>query len=615
MKKIVLFGFFLTSYFSSVAQLSDDFNFNHFCSQAKRKEFMTKSTDNIVQSSLIHNYDVSFYFLDLNVENNTVELSGNVTISAYVTADILDTIAFELVDELEIDSIQINGDISGYFRNNDEVFVPVSNPLPENEKFNFQIYYHGIPPTGGFFSGISTEYDSAWQKNVTWTLSEPFNARQWWPTKQVLTDKADSSWVFITTSAENKAGSNGILTNMISLPDNKIRYEWKSSYPIDYYLISFAVADYQDYSIYAFPEELTGDSILIQNYIYDSPECLSYYKQSLDETKEMLDLFSDLYGLYPFHQEKYGHCLAGLSGGMEHQTMTTLGYIQFEIVAHELAHSWFGNNVTCSNWSDIWINEGFATYSDFLALEMIAGDPWPEVWKNNIHNFVMSEPGGSVYVPEEEITYENVERIFDSRLSYYKGALMLHMIRFELQNDDLFFQVMKNFQIAFADSTASATDFLNVLNQTSGQDFTWFFQQWYYGEGYPIYSVFWKQNDGQVEISSVQTTSKPQFTPLYRMHIPCKLFFHDGTDTTLILFQQSNHDVFSYPTDKTVDSLQLDPEKWVLKKVESIIGIDETLVKNKISVFPNPVSGYLYLETSMIYPLDAAIFDLQGKTP
>ena len=153
------------------------------------------------------------------------------------------------------------------------------------------------------------------------------------------------------------------------MPGNKLRYEWKSNYPIAYYLISFAVSEYQEYNIYAHPAGMGGDSLLIQNFIYDAPGCLDYYKAGIDETVGMVELFSDLYSLYPFHQEKYGHCLTAIGGGMEHQTMSTMGNFNFGLVAHELGHMWFGDNVTCATWSDIWINEGFATYTDYLARE------------------------------------------------------------------------------------------------------------------------------------------------------------------------------------------------------------------------------------------------------
>jgi aminopeptidase N len=568
------------------------------CSRSglSKKSFINQK--DFYQSPLLNYYDVRFYFLDLNVENNTIDISGNVTILAKVTVNEMDTFAFELVDDLIVDSVFINNLKQPYERINDEVFVMLENSIFQNENLNCKIFYHGTPPTGGFFSGISTEYDSTWNKHVTWTLSEPFNARQWWPTKQVLMDKADSVWVFLTTSAENKAGSIGLLTDVVSLPNNKSRFEWKSKYPIAYYLISFAVADYQEYNIYAKPGDLLGDSLLIQNYIYDSPGCLEYYKEGIDNTAEFLELFSDLFSKYPFYEEKYGHCLAGLSGGMEHQTMTTIGRFDFSLVAHELGHMWFGDNVTCSNWSDIWINEGFATYADYLATEKIAGDPWPGIWRKNVHNFILSEPGGSIYVPEDEVTYDNVERIFDSRLTYWKGAVLLHMIRFELQDDDMFFDVLRKFQAQFADSLASTPDFINVLNEQSGKDFNEFFNQWYYGEGYPIYSINYKQNENDLEIEAIQTTSMPAVTPLFKMHLPYKIFFNDGTDSTIILQQANNAMTFVLPISKMADSIQVDPEKWTLKKVESIIGIKENESGYGLSILPNPVKEILNIQSS-----------------
>ncbi len=586
---------------------------DHNCSRSKIAKAAMLFQKDIIQTPLLNNYNVKFYFLDLNAENNSIDISGNVTIHAQVLVNELDTFAFELVDELNIDSIFVNGQEQLFQRSNNEVFVILSNPLPLNDNFNCRVRYYGTPPTGGFFSGITTEYDSTWSKNVTWTLSEPFNARQWWPTKQILEDKADSSWVFITTSSENKAGSNGLLTNVVDLPNNKKRFEWKSRYPIDYYLISFAVAEYQEYNIYAKPADLLGDSLLIQNYIYDAPGCLSYYKQGIDNTVAFLELFSELFSQYPFHEEKYGHCLAGIGGGMEHQTMTTLGRFDFGLVAHELGHMWFGDNVTCSNWSDIWINEGFATYAEYLAVEKIGGEPWPAIWRKNVHNFIMSEPGGSIYVPEEEVAYDNVERIFDSRLSYWKGAVILHMIRFNFQDDELFFDVLKNFQQEFADSVASAQDFINILNETSGINFGEFFDQWYYGEGYPIYSISYNQIDELLELESVQTTSMPEITPFFKMKLPVKIFFNDGTHSTIILNQESNTMTFTLPIYKVIDSLQVDPERWVLKKVESIIGINENEFSDKFTIIPNPANDHVVVRSETETINKVTLLDLYGN--
>jgi len=588
-------------------------DYEHFCSQKMKQKYHSFSTLDLNQSPLLHNYDVNFYFLDLEVENNSIYVSGQVTIYAQTVVTVLDTFAFELVDELFIDQVFLNDIEHSVIHNNNEAFIPLAEPLTLNSLFSVKIIYHGFPPTSESFSGIFTEYDSTWNKHVMWTLSEPFSARKWWPTKQVLTDKADSVWVNITTSADNMAGSNGLLSSVVSLPDNKVRFEWRSNYPIAYYLISFVVADYQEYNIYAKPAYLQGDSLLIQNFIYDSPGCLEYYKAGIDRTIEFMELFSDLFSNYPFDEEKYGHCLAGWGGGMEHQTMTTIGRFDFSLVAHELGHMWFGDNVTCANWSDIWINEGFATYTDYLATDIIADDKYSLIWKTNAHNAIMSEPDGSIYIPPEEVTYDNVDRIFDSRLSYWKGAIIIHMIRFELQNDDIFFQVLQNFQEKFADSTANAQDFITLLNETSGKDFTLFFDQWYYGEGYPIYAFSYKHQDGTFELFSSQTASFPEVTPFYKMHFPVKLYFKDGTDSTLIFEQTEHENIFTAPISKLIDSLQIDPELWVLKTVESLIGIEENKIYPSIHIYPNPCQKELFIENSSSLPVELVINDLKGN--
>lgn len=568
------------------ADLNED-----YCQYIKSCEKQLRSYSAPISSNaLLEKYDVTFYFLDILVENDTVAVSGNVTIKSRPTVTALDTFAFELISAMTIDSVFVNGIQRSFQHTGDLGVVPLSEPIQQGILFSVKIYYHGIPPSGGFFSGVSTAYSANYQKNVTWTLSEPYAAKDWWPTKQDLRDKADSVWVFLTTSPENKAGSEGLLTGTTPLPNGKVRYEWKSKYPIDYYLISFAVADYQDYSLYAHPEG-TPDSVLIQNYIYDHPNCLPDNKVAIDRTAAFLELFSNLFGLYPFIDEKYGHCLAELGGGMEHQTMTTLGGFGYGIVAHELGHMWFGDKVTCATWSDIWINEGFATYTDYLAHHFLSTPYYDSLWLKIRHDQVKSQPGGSVYVPPEELG--DIWRIFDGRLTYSKGALLLHMIRLDLQDDDMFFNVLKTYLEEYGDSVATGDNFRDWLESVSGKDFTDFFNQWYYGEGYPIYDIIWHQGGNILDITSTQTTST-SITPLFKMTVPYHLIFTDGTDSTLLLQQDANLNSYSIPVNKTIDRIELDPEQWILHKLNSIsVGMEETESPVHFTIGPNPAKDYM----------------------
>lgn len=566
------------------------------------------------QSPFLNDYDVTFYWIDIEVSNTSTFVSGNVTFEAESVVA-LDTFAFELISPMTINKVLFNGvEKAVYTRDGDNVLVPVDE-LAAGTSFSAQIFYEGDPGSGGFFSGLSKAYSEQYDKSVVWTLSEPFSAKEWFPVKQDLEDKADSCWVFLTTASGNMAGSQGLLTNTVDLGDGNTRYEWKSKYPIDYYLISFAVADYMDYSIYCHPAEMEGDSILIQNFIYNDPSCLTNNKSGIDETAAMIELLSEKYILYPFSDEKYGHCLTQLGGGMEHQTMTTIGGFGFGLVSHELGHMWFGDNVTCATWSDIWINEGFATYSNGLAEEFLHGWESGRSFMVGCQNIAMSQPGGSVYIPENQISEDNVWRIFDSRLSYRKGAAIIHTLRHEIQDDDMFFDVMATFQTDFTNGTATGEDFKNTAEEVTGMDFEQFFEQWYYGQGYPTYEFKFYMTGGTFNLTSTQSTSSSA-TPLFEMLMDFQLYFDDGTDSLVHFTQTDNFNHFELYTGKDVLGVIVDPEDWTMEKVSGIsVTLEETEMPIYFSVGPNPVQDVMniYFLNPSNRLREITIHDISGK--
>ena len=559
------------------------------------------------QSLMMDKYDVKFYKLDINVERTSVYIEGNVTIKAKVIASQLDTFVFELKDYFVIDSILINNQKLIFSRVGDDVFVRI-NSLNVGSNISTQIFYKGMAPnTGSFFCGISNKTDATWGNQVTWTLSESFAAKEWFPVKQSLTDKADSAYIFVTTSNENKVGSEGKLTAVVPLPNNKVRYEWKTFYPIDYYLISIAVGKYVDYSIYAHPNGIQ-DSILIQNYIYDNPLTLSNFKTEIDRTPGFIELYSDLFGVYPFYKEKYGHSMAPLGGGMEHQTMTTLGDFNFYLTSHELSHQWWGDNVTCATWSDIWINEGFASYCEYLAAQNLWNQQEAQQHMLQKHNNIMSHPDGSVYIPPYLAVDEN--RIFDGRLSYDKGAAIIHNLRFEVDNDSIFFQIFKMVQIRFKDSTITGLDFKAVAEELSGKNFNDFFNQCYFGEGYPTLDIVYGQKNDTLIMNVHQLTSAVN-TPLFKMNMEYKIRCSTG-DTIIKLYHQANTETFKIPMQNIVKDLEIDPNNWVVNGNGSVKLIADTQAVSFV-VFPNPCSDYLqfYLRNKGNYKF--SVFDVTGK--
>lgn len=537
----------------------------------------------------LHDYDVKFYWINLEVSDTTTILKGNTLIKIQLEKDDVDTLLFELKNELSISSVKVNDEQASFTHADDYIRIPVS-ASKKGEYVEVNIYYEGYGGSSGFFAGMRSGYDRFYQTNVTWTLSEPYKAKQWFPCKQVLGDKADSAYIFITVEDRLMAGSNGLLTAITDIPGNKKRYEWKTYYPTAYYLLSICVAEYDEYLVYAKPEGYE-DSILIQNFIYKN-DFLKNYKEDIDATADMIELFSKLFGMYPFAEEKYGHCMAPMGGGMEHQTMTTLQSMDFELVAHELAHQWFGDNVTCGTWMDIWINEGFASYSEYLALEYLKGKEAADNWIGEAM-MTASYAMGSVYVPEEDTDEEF--RIFSYPLSYRKGALILHMIRYELNDDDLFFKLLQTFQTRFAISVATGEDFKLQLQEISGMDFTDFFNQWYYGEGYPILNVEWEQSNDTVYITTIQT-AKSSSTPLFKMNVDYQFKSAEG-DTTIRLFHDENEEHYEIVISKNINSIDIDPDNWLLVLVEDISNLGIVPIQHTdIEISPNPFNDKIDIE-------------------
>jgi len=586
-----------------------------FCSKRDRiKHQSLKSNSlNLAQIAQTEKYDVNYYKLNLNMTNTSTTLSGYGEMQATAIASI-DTVLYELFSSLTISSVSLNGANVPFTRSGSAVKI-AANVSP-GTSFIIRTNYSGTPPTaqtnplGG--SGMSNATSPSWGNEVVWSLSEPFCAYEWWPCKQSLTDKADSCDVFITVPNSCKAGSNGVLTQVVNLGNGSSRYEWKHRHPIDYYLISVAVAEYVEYNVYANPVGAPSP-ILIQNYIYNNPQTLPNFQADIDETVDFMELFYDLYGPYPFEDEKYGHCMAPFSGGMEHQTMTTQGFFNPTLTAHELGHQWWGDYVTCASWCDIWVNEGFASYSEQIMLENLY--PGQEVQNmQSVHNNVMSQPGGSVWVLDSL----NEARIFSGRLTYDKGAAIVHTMRYMLNDDQLFYATLKNFLSSKAFGTAFGVDVRDAFAQASGINFTPFFDEWYFGEGFPTYSVQWKQlgNDALVQIS--HTSSAPNVTPTFTNPIDLKFVRPGNTDTTIRFDITSNSNLFQINGIGTLsNSISIDPQNWVVNQngtitINQLLGLESPNGSEGMELYPNPSNEEIYINN---IPNDCrySIYDMYGK--
>jgi len=576
---------------------------------AERQAYIRHSETVLNENPLLNSYDVKFYGLDVEVNNRSDQVQGNTTILVEVTQNFLDTLVFELNQSLTVSRVVVDGVETSYTQAGDELYINMVSPKDSGVLVNAQVFYGTW--TG---AGMVREQDDEWGAMVTYSNSEPFYSKDWFPCKQVLADKADSVHVYITTDYGLMGVSNGILTGTTYFPDGKVRYEWKSNYPIAYYLICIAVADYIEYDLEVQPQGLTSP-IFIQNFVYDLPGCLDTYRDQINATGPIMEVFCDHFGPYPFREEKYGHYLWPWGGGMENQTMTGMGNFEFYLIAHELGHSWFGDYVTCASWQDIWVNEGFATFAGYLATEVLGPD-YADDEREMRFESAMTYPDGTVYVPFEDIG--NDARIFNGSLSYNKGMALLYMIRFELQDDALFYLALRNYIDRYANGVATGMDFKEVLEETSGMDFTDFFDQWYFGAGYPIYDVTWDQVNDTLAIHSSQSTSST-LTPLFKMSMEYRILYSGG-DTTVRVFQGASEETYRFRIPHEVTGVEVDPFNHVLDgENSSVKRVESAGAYPLIAVSPNPNGGTFFFslkDETVVSSGDRVIVevvDLAGK--
>jgi aminopeptidase N len=353
-----------------------------------------------------------------------------------------------------------------------------------------------------------------------------------------------------------------------------------------------AIAPYTTYTSYI---HYTGstDSTLLQNFFYDTATFVPQYKINFDSLTYMVDYLSTLYGRYPFWKEKYGVCYSTLPGGMEHQTMTTIGTTLTPLIAHELGHQWFGDHVTYRTWPHVWLSEGFATYTEQLFVNKFWGSAAAYTYRKGQYNNVMSVAGGRVFVDDTT----SPSTLFDQRLVYYKGAGVVHMLRFQAPSDSVFFALLQTYQQQFANGFATTEDLKALAESMYGISLDSFFNQWIYEKGYPTYSASWNQSGSTVYVKLQQTTSVP--LSVHAFDMPIEIELKSGlVDTIVKVYNNSATQYYSFTWNTTVDSVFIDPNLWIIHKNGSIV-YDSTLsvpfhaaYSSKLNVVPNPSSDY-----------------------
>ena len=502
--------------------------------------------------------DVLHYDLDITIDPNSSLLGGSNTITVRSLVDNLLTFNFRLHSAFTISDVRVGGTAASWARlDTATVSVALDRPYQTNEVFELYIGYAGNPPPSTAWGGVTFRTRSG-QREV-YTLSEPWYGYTWRPTKDDLTDKSTADMWF-TVPASMVVASNGLLQGTDDVSPGRRRYRWKTDYPTDDYLYCFAATNYAQFgSTWTYQ----GYSMPLQFFIY--PEHNSAENQAAWlQTNSMLTTFSDLFGLYPFVTEKYGMLEWGWSGGMEHQTLTSIfgSFSWMDGIAHELAHQWWGDNVTCATWNDVWLNEGFATYAEALWYEYQPGSTGESALHTAMASRRPSNLSGTVYCGD----ISDVSRIFDYDLSYLKGAWVLHMLR-HVVGDPAFFNILAAYRTTFGGRAATTEDFRHVVEVVTGRDLSWFFSEWVYGGGAPIYAYGSRQFvvDGTRYVELYMTQTQSTGVPTFTMPIDVTTANSAGTQThTVWNDARAEHLLFATASPQS-STVRLDPKPWILR--------------------------------------------------
>lgn len=574
------------------------------CAFYKIKGLKNRNTQARIAYQGDQSIDMGFHRIKLNIDHNSRFLSGSVFTSFKALSEIK-SCSFDLQTTMKVDSVVANARKLTFSQISNKVNITLPVALKTNEIQSLEIFYQGTPRTSAFGSFSIATHGNA-KSPVVWTLSEPYGAPDWWPCKDDPADKIDSTEVWITLPSSFVSVSNGIQKGEITNTNGTKTYQWKNSHPIAHYLISIACSNYQ---LYQNTFNYNGKNMPVNHYIY--PESLTAaVKKQLDQTTDMLKFFSDLFGEYPFMDEKYGHAMCNFGGGMEHQTVSSMGGFSEDLIAHELAHQWFGDKITCKTWSDIFVNEAFASYSEALFQEHKYGK---ETYFETINDHITRAKKATEPIFISNPANENL--IFDYGLTYGKGAVVLHMLR-GVVGDSIFFRSLKNYQNSeFAHKAASIDDFKKVVEKTSQKDLKYFFDEWIYGVSYPKYTFGFTQVQPDVlkiDVSQQKLNTNPSF---FKMPIEFKIILASGKEIMQTVFQSEITQSFEIKNLKeTVKNVVFDPNNLIMKELTILGGITANEVEaDNFSIFPNPSSEFIEIKHQIKDLKSIEILNLNGQ--
>lgn len=542
--------------------------------EAKRKALYVETMRQIEKSGYQpkQNIDMLHYDFDLKIDPYQKFIGGVVTLTFSPTASISE-LNFRLHKNLNLISVKLDGQNASFNRNKDNFKVSFET-LAQGTTHKIAVEYGGTPQMTGSLGGGMLLSSHEGVPSAT-TLSEPFEAYAWMPIIDEVSDKFTAN-INLTVPSDMVGASNGVLTETVTNNDGTKTYKWVEEYPISAYLISANVTNY----VY-FEDSYTSldgtKTMPLAYYVY--PEHLSSAQDYFVDVPQMISLYSNYAGEYPFINEKYGMVEFPWGGAMEHQTLTSMGdyfvgydvYYNNLIYAHELAHQWYGDDVTCGTWHDIWLNEGFATYFEVLWMVyeysnygLTVGNVFSNYYDDGNVNGYMK---GSVYVYNENKPFNDSGAIYD------KGGWVLHMLS-HVMGEEKFWTALRTYRQRYSFSSAVTADFQAVCEEIYGSSLKWFFDQWVYTKKRPVYSYSYSQSGNTLNLRITQKqkhkiVNRSEKNDVYIMPIDITLYYSDGTSETIVVQNDERDQQFSIPVSKQITNLEFDKGNFILKVVKN----------------------------------------------
>ncbi len=560
------------------------------------------------------NIDVKFYYIGISIGVWSPYIEGDVQIIFEPVVNNLDMVSISLNSALTVDNV--SAPCESFYQDGDMIIITLEDEYQPGEQIDITITYHGVPVLAGGYKGLRYETHGS-NEPIIATLSTPYLAHYWYPCKDGPQDKPDSVYMDITipdeivNGQELMAVSNGILENTIDNGDTKT-FQWRHRYPIVTYYVMAAISNYT-----SFEEQFngnSGESFPLVYYVFQ--ESLGSAQAGVADLPEVIQFFSDVFGEYPFSNEKYGMTELGFYGAIENQTNTIQNNFSsswFYISIHELGHMWFGDMITCADWHHSWLNEGFANYSEALWDEHAYGF---DAYKNNMEANEFWN-GGTLYLQNAADTFNTFQSIV-----YTKGAYAVHMLR-GIAGDDVFFDALKDYSQNpdFMYANASTEDLQMVFEEATGIDLQFFFDQWVYDEYWPFYYYNYLQNSENGLYIMIHQAQEEEYgyRPVFEMPVQLRINYTDGTDTTVSVWNDEQTQQFYFELEKEVSTVSFDPDKWILRKSELNtglpVGITDNFLEDKVQVYPNPFSSELTIRLHDSYNkiAEITILDINGR--